>query len=45
MQKNAYRREIRFFYEYVLVGVATAIGEVGISGYLAYILKHQGDLQ
>jgi hypothetical protein len=30
MQKNTYRREIKTVYVYVLDGIATAIGEVGI---------------
>jgi hypothetical protein len=30
---------------YVFDGVATAIGEVGISGYMAYILTHRRDPQ
>jgi hypothetical protein len=34
-----------FVYGYFLYGVAKAIGEVGISGHMAYILKHRIDLQ
>jgi hypothetical protein len=44
--KNTYGRKIKMVYVvYVLLdGIATAIGEVGISGYIAYIHKHRRDL-
>jgi hypothetical protein len=36
--KNTYRTKIKSAYEYGLDGVAIAIGDIGIIGYMAYIL-------
>jgi hypothetical protein len=38
MHKNKHRRKIKIVYGYVSNDVGIAIGEVGISGYIAYIL-------
>jgi hypothetical protein len=38
-KKYIYKKN-KVVYGYVLDGIATAIGEVGISDYMAYIFKH-----
>jgi hypothetical protein len=39
--ENTYRKKFKNNYVvYVLDGIATTIGEVGISGYMAHIHKH-----
>jgi uncharacterized membrane protein len=38
-KKYIYKKNI-VVYGFVLDGIATAIGEVGISDYMAYIFKH-----
>jgi hypothetical protein len=45
MHENTYKRKFKFVYWYILDGVAIAIGEIGISGYMAYMLKHRRNLQ